>query len=63
MDCLKIKQTKNAFKGIPLDTGDIGRLKDVSLPAVLLGLSLLPKLRFKPSRSTELDLVLKKMKK
>lgn len=46
----------------PLDTGDIGRLKGDSLPVVLpdifLGLSLFPKVRFKPSRSTELGLLL-----
>lgn len=51
-------------KKIPLDTGDIGRLKGESEPPVVtdvfFGLLSLLNVKFNPSRSTELGLLLKK---
>lgn len=56
------------MNSLPLVTGDMGRLKDksaaVDVFSTPLGLdvSLLPKLKFKPSRSAELALLLVRIK-
>lgn len=59
LDCLN----RSIEKKLPLDTGDIGRLKGESVPPVLtdafFGLLSLLKVKFNPSKSTELGLLLK----